>query len=145
MSLRSYYDATNMLTDRGTSRLSFLSEIFSIIESEWTFLIPLTHELHHHMAYCPPVWFFSYVVPSGPANSAPCWRQVDQQKRDTSLTSQPQLMVTKLLIEYGYGDSYPTLQRLFLLLHYGYDSSSHRHACRGREEQCGMWVRDTDT
>lgn len=72
MSLRSNYDATNMLTDRGTSRLSFLSEIFSIIESEWTFLIPLTHELHHHMAYSPPfgsshMWYLQGLLTAHPA------------------------------------------------------------------------------
>lgn len=53
-----------------------------------------------------PIRVSSCLVPWGPANSAPYWGQVDQQKRDTSLTSQPQLMVIiKLLIRYSYGDS----------------------------------------
>lgn len=73
MSLRSYYDATNMLTDRGTSRLRFFKRAnFSIIESEWTFLIPLTHELHHHMAYSPPfgsshMWYLQGLLTAHPA------------------------------------------------------------------------------
>lgn len=52
-----------------------------------------------------PIRVSSCLVPWGPANSAPYWGQVDQQKRDTSLTSQPQLKATKLLVQYSYGDS----------------------------------------